>query len=451
MYKPKRSLLPFMSFYYNAEQRGIQMTIVGEPSLPMRPEFLTGMQEYLDQQQKAITVARAHLKNKDFDKVAEFKDEHNMRAVEGYGDPQGEKRYRERIAITLNKLYKLSSHTGYKADEILFTAGATGSLSALTQHITRDALVILPFPCHMWHHSPKMFPMDVSQHGFTAEKLDETIKEARNQHGNIHEIRLCDPHNPMGYATSREVWEKVAIILRRPENKNISITLDEAYAEVAFNGHVSLIEVAPDLKDRITIIRTIGKGFSATGYRVGIVAASKKRIQEIMDPNIHIYFKVAPEIQAGYTKVMEWYENHQQEHHQDMRDFYQSQVQKITERTEELGIAYPKKNHHPQIFYVLMDLSEFKGLSLTSKTKEILGTYNTSGVVETDVDVAAYLLAEKNIALFPLSYFYHDPDACVLRITCGQGMNLLNKVMDSVESVLQNIRQSNHSKKIISA
>ncbi len=60
----------------------------------------------------------------------------------------------------------------------------------------------------------------------------------------------------------------------------------------------------------------------------------------------------------------------------------------------------------------------FKDYPYPLEARTILVTSNTSGIIENDRDISAQVLAEHNVALFALSYFHYDENACTLRITC---------------------------------
>ena len=51
---------------------------------------------------------------------------------------------------------------------------------------------------------------------------------------------------------------------------------DEIYEYIVFEDeHVSILNVAPDLKDRVVLINGFSKGFAMTGWRLGYLAAFK--------------------------------------------------------------------------------------------------------------------------------------------------------------------------------
>jgi len=120
----------------------------------------------------------------------------------------------------------------------------------------------------------------------TAESLSTSIESANKlasiDGGYPHALLLCDPNNPLGTVLGGEELEKIADVLRA--NKDLTIILDEAYAEMVLDGqkHVSLLSVAPDLKNRIILLRSATKGLSAAGERMAITIAFNKEIMKTM-------------------------------------------------------------------------------------------------------------------------------------------------------------------------
>lgn len=79
---------------------------------------------------------------------------------------------------------------------------------------------------------------------------------------------LCSPSNPSGVAYTAAQLEALAGVLRRHD---IWIIADEIYARLVYDGfeHTSILQVAPDLRDRIVIVDGVSKTFAMTGWRIG--------------------------------------------------------------------------------------------------------------------------------------------------------------------------------------
>ncbi|MBX3274311.1 MAG: pyridoxal phosphate-dependent aminotransferase [Sandaracinaceae bacterium] len=81
-------------------------------------------------------------------------------------------------------------------------------------------------------------------------------------------IILCSPSNPTGAAYRREDLEALAGALREGD---YWILTDEIYGELVYDGfdQVSLLEVAPDLRDRLIVVDGVSKTYAMTGWRIG--------------------------------------------------------------------------------------------------------------------------------------------------------------------------------------
>ncbi len=80
------------------------------------------------------------------------------------------------------------------------------------------------------------------------------------------------PNNPTGAVYSKQELEALAELLRK--YPHVLIMLDEIYEFFVYDDyqHISLAQIAPDLKDRILIINGASKGYAMTGWRIGYAA-----------------------------------------------------------------------------------------------------------------------------------------------------------------------------------
>ena len=85
-------------------------------------------------------------------------------------------------------------------------------------------------------------------------------------------IFLCTPNNPTGAAYSAAELAALSEVLR---GHDCWIVLDEIYATLVYDGFEqrSLLEVAPDLRDRIIVVDGVSKRFAMTGFRIGWMLA----------------------------------------------------------------------------------------------------------------------------------------------------------------------------------
>lgn len=80
---------------------------------------------------------------------------------------------------------------------------------------------------------------------------------------------LNSPSNPTGAIYSAKELSALAAVLRK--HPNIYILSDDIYNRLVFDQEVAphILNVAPDLKERVLVVNGAAKSFSMTGWRVG--------------------------------------------------------------------------------------------------------------------------------------------------------------------------------------
>lgn len=86
---------------------------------------------------------------------------------------------------------------------------------------------------------------------------------------------LCSPSNPTGAAYTGEQLKALADVLR---DHPCWIITDEIYGELVYGGFEqrSILEVAPDLRDRIIVVDGLSKTYAMTGWRIGWMLAPER-------------------------------------------------------------------------------------------------------------------------------------------------------------------------------
>ncbi len=93
---------------------------------------------------------------------------------------------------------------------------------------------------------------------------------------------LNNPGNPSGMMYSTDELTALAAVLR--DHPDVWIMLDELYEHIVFDerAHVSLLQVAPDLADRILLVGGVSKTYAMTGWRIGFGAGPKALIDAMV-------------------------------------------------------------------------------------------------------------------------------------------------------------------------
>lgn len=368
-----------------------------------------------------------------------------------YGDPRGELAARTKMAAALNKWYQLDSV--FKPDHILFTVGDVGALHNVFAYLRSKApggRIIVPFPYYALYagvdsqrnNLHPIYVMEEKGYRLTPKALQKSInsaKEAAKKDGHdISAFLFCDPNNPLGTVVSKQEWLEIAEILR--QEPNTLIILDEVYAEMVLDGerNNSLVALAPDLRDRIVLMRSATKGLSAAGERMAIMTSFNKKIMaELLKHNISIVGHAPISLQHAYAEAMSAIDEIE---HQNISEFYAAQVNLVYNRVKAMGAAMPDPAYRVEgTFYVLIDLSDLKGQPLNPKAKMALGE-DYRPRIETDEQIAYHLLFEHNILIAPLSYYGISPNLGYLRITCSGGETELSKLCVEIEKALVKAR-----------
>ena len=339
-----------------------------------------------------------------------------------YGDLRGEPEYRQRMVLALEREYK----TNFDKDQIIFTVGGRSGLRAIFYMIrtlfqNKKIVNTLPFyPDHIGSQE-KLLAINESilvntlKHGrITAELLEDALKGIEPQ--DVGAFVFCEPNNPMGYTISECEWSKIVIILKK--FPDAVIVLDEAYAEMVFDKpHVSLISIAPELKNRIVLLRSATKGFSAAGERMAIlVAFENKYLEVILEYNFTNLIHAPKSGQFAYTYAMERLTD---DIKLNLANYYKVHVRNIESILRETNFNFKTIENYcvDSTFYIIADFSELIGLPIGPELKDIY--QEEKNIIEHDVDIVFYLLFKYNLAFMPLSLFGVGKECGLVRITCA--------------------------------
>jgi aspartate aminotransferase len=163
-------------------------------------------------------------------------------------------------------------------DEVVVSVGAKHALFNLCFALLGPGdEAIVPTPC--WVSYPEQCALSGAQavlvhtrpeRGFklSGEELERAITPRTRA------LLLCTPCNPTGAAYTRAELESLAEVARKHA---FWIIVDEIYATLVYGGFVqhSLLEVAPDLRERLIIVDGVSKRFAMTGFRIGWMLGPK--------------------------------------------------------------------------------------------------------------------------------------------------------------------------------
>ena len=336
----------------------------------------------------------------------------------GYTMNPGTPELREAISAKLQRENSLN----YDPSQIICSNGAKQSVGfALLATVDAGDEVIIPAP--YWVSYPEMTrlaegtPVTVRtsfENGFrlTADQLEQAITP------NTKVLILCSPSNPTGSCYSKSDLEALAVVLRK--YPDILVISDEIYEYIVFEEeHVSLLNAAPDLKDRVILVNGFSKGFAMTGWRLGYLAAHPDIVKAVS--KIQSQETSAPS-SISQAAGLAAYSNDLSEVHA-MRDEFKKRrdfMVKSLNAIDGVDCFTPGG-----AFYVFPDISAHLGKSTPDGNK-----------LNTSTDLCLYLLDQFGLAVVPGDAF-GEPNG--LRMSYSAAMSDLEEAMDRFRNGLNSL------------
>jgi aspartate aminotransferase len=169
-------------------------------------------------------------------------------------------------------------------DEILVTSGASEALTFILAIVAGGGGEVLVFePCYTNYLSfaaqadvdmmPITLKVEDGYHFGSIDRLRACITAKTKA------ILLCNPSNPTGTVYTVEELEAVAQVAL--EN-DLFVICDEVYREFVFDGGaVRSFTMFEDLAQRIIVVDSVSKRFSACGVRIGCMATHNREILDV--------------------------------------------------------------------------------------------------------------------------------------------------------------------------
>jgi len=338
----------------------------------------------------------------------------------GYTVNAGTPELREAIC----KKLKEENNLDYTPDQILLSNGAKQSIGfSIFATIDSGDEVIIPAP--YWVSYPEMVKIAEGKPVIVSTEFSNDYKMTPGQlrqaiTPKTKMVILCSPSNPTGSCYSADELSALAEVLR--EHPNILVASDEIYEYIVFDGdHVSIAQVAPDLKDRILLINGFSKGFAMTGWRLGylagpadiVKAVSKIQSQETSAPST-ISQKAA---EAAYSTP---------------RDSVKEMVKAFRERRDYMVKALNSIEgvncfNPGGAFYAFPDISTY----LNSETP-------SGGLIKNSTDLCMFLLEERGLAAVPGDAF-GEPNG--IRLSYAASMEHLQEAIKRLREGLEALKK----------
>jgi aspartate aminotransferase len=288
------------------------------------------------------------------------------------------------------KKFKEDNNLEYTREEVMVSCGGKHSLFNLFQTIFDEGdEVIIPAP--YWVSYPDMAVLAGAVPVFitTSDKNHFKVKPTEIEKVITKKTKafiLNSPSNPTGNTYTKEELEEIADICIK---NNLLIISDEIYEKLVYDNFkfFSIAQVSKEVKDHTIVVNGVSKAFAMTGWRIGyaagpkeIIAAMTKMQSQSTSCPTSISLKAATEALNGDKACLE-----------TMRVEFEKRRNYIVDRLNKInGITCLKPEG---AFYVFPNIS-----NLLEKT------YNGK-LINTDIELADYLLEEAKIAVVPGSAF----------------------------------------------
>ncbi|TKD06240.1 pyridoxal phosphate-dependent aminotransferase [Polyangium fumosum] len=192
-------------------------------------------------------------------------------------------------------------------------------------------------------------------------------------------IILCTPSNPTGSAYAESDLRALLDVVRRHD---LWLVVDEIYADLTYDGfrHVSVPAIAEDLRSRTIVISGVSKTYAMTGWRIGwsITPPELSKVLDVVQSQSTT--NAAAVAQVAATAAL----SGPQDAVRDMRDAFAKRRDRMVEGLR--SIPGVRCRMPEGAFYTFADVRGLYGIPYKS------------GTIQTDLDVAMWLLEEAHVA-----------------------------------------------------
>jgi aspartate aminotransferase len=369
--------------------RDIASLSVGEPDFPLFPHVAEAVHEAVRKGQTKYTASA--------------------------GTPE----LREAIAAWMQR----EVGHAFSPAQVIATAGAKQALFNACQALVDPGdEVVVPVPG--WVSYPEMAMLAGGrvvelrmhpEHGWVPQpdELERVLTERTRL------VMLGTPANPTGAVWGAEALRALAAVLER--HPRVAIVSDDIYDKLTYGGvkAVSLLQVAPQLGERLVLVNGCSKAYSMTGLRLGwavgpqeIIAAMGK-VQDAATSN------PSSLSQAAAVAAL----NGPQESLEQMRQAFERRrdlILGLVQGTPGLSCQRPDG-----AYYVFVDV------------RELLGKRHRGEPLRTSARLAELLLEEHGVALVPGSAFGCEG---YLRLSFATGEAEIRKAFDRIRAALASLQ-----------
>ncbi len=194
-----------------------------------------------------------------------------------YTDSAGILSFRKKLAA-----YYQSKEINIDYSDILITIGGSeGILFAFMACLDAGDEIIVPEPFYANYigfamaAGIKIIPITSTiESGFALPPIESFREKITSKTKGIF---ICNPNNPTGYVYSESELLQIRDLIKE---KDLYLFSDEAYTEFCYDGNVKSTLTLEGVEDRVIMIDTFSKKYSACGARIGALVTKNKAVIE---------------------------------------------------------------------------------------------------------------------------------------------------------------------------
>lgn len=243
-FSPIRKLVPFAE---EAKKRGVQIyhLNIGQPDIKTPETFMEGVRNF---DESVLKYANSQGVSELVDSFRKYFEEWNM---------------------------------NFDKDELIVTNGGSEALMfALMAVCDHGEEVIIPEPFYTNYNGfsavagAKVVPFTTkAENGFHLPSMEEIESKISPK---TKAIMLSNPGNPTGVVYTKDEIKMIAEIAKKHD---LFIISDEVYREFVYDGLEFFSPIyLEDVQDRVIIIDSVSKRYSACGARIGLIASKNKEL-----------------------------------------------------------------------------------------------------------------------------------------------------------------------------
>ena len=313
--------------------------------------------------------------------------------------------------------FKRENRLDFKPSQISVNNGTKHTIfNALFATLNPGEEVLIPAP--YWMSYPDMVRLAggvpriiktsfANRYKLTPDELDAAISPKTKW------FIFNSPSNPTGTGYTLDEMKALAEVVRR--HPHLHVMTDDIYEHIVYDGFAfgTLLNVAPDLAERVLTVNGVAKAYAMTGWRIGfaggpeplIKAMAKVQSQSTSNPNSISQAATIAALTGPQDVVRE------------RARIFQTRRDKVLSM---LGQAKGLKCFRPEgAFYIFADCAGLIGKT-TPEGKRL----------ETDQDVTAYFLEAKGVAGIPGAMFGLSP--CI-RLSYATSMEALDEACRRIQ------------------